>query len=297
LAVATLPTAPSLKTTLSFAELESKPKPAITMLVELAGRLPVFTVTTGVTIATCTAAPLLTLLVVTMAVRLPALVGFVEDVTVSEVGLAVVTLPTAPSLKVTLLLVSVLEKPKPAMVMVAALAARLAVFIVTTGVTVATWTAPLATPLVVTLAVKLPALVGLVEKGTVSDVALAVETVPIAPSLKATVLLPAVLEKPKPLMMICVALAARLLVFIVTTGVTVATWTAAPLERPFVSDTIAVRFPAVGGVLNDTVNWFAMAFVTVPVAPRLNVTVLFAAVVEKLVPLMMICVALAARLP
>ncbi len=38
--------------------------------------------------------------VVTTAVRLPAVVGLVENVTVSEVAVAAVTVPTAPSLKV-----------------------------------------------------------------------------------------------------------------------------------------------------------------------------------------------------
>ena len=80
-----------------------------------------------------------------------------------------------------------------------------------------------------TTAVRLPAVVGLVENVTVSEVAVAAVTVPIAPSLKATVLLPAVGSKPKPVMVIVVALAARLAVLLVTTGVTVATCTAVPL--------------------------------------------------------------------
>ena len=49
-------------------------------------------VTEGVTVATCTAAPLSTLSVVTTAVRLPA-VGAVVNVTVSEVAVAAVTMP------------------------------------------------------------------------------------------------------------------------------------------------------------------------------------------------------------
>ena len=64
-------------------------------------------VTIGVTVATCTAAPLLTPSVVTTAVRLPAVVGLVENVTVSEVAVAAVTVPTAPSLKTTVLLPAV----------------------------------------------------------------------------------------------------------------------------------------------------------------------------------------------
>ena len=57
-----------------------------------------------VTVATCTAVPLLTLLVVTTTVRLPAFFGLVENVTVIEVALAEVTVPTAPSLSTTVLL-------------------------------------------------------------------------------------------------------------------------------------------------------------------------------------------------
>ena len=45
----------------------------------LAARSAVLVVTTGVTVATCTAAPLLTLSVVTTAVRLPAVVGLVAE--------------------------------------------------------------------------------------------------------------------------------------------------------------------------------------------------------------------------
>ena len=86
------------------------------------------------------------------------MVGLVENVTVSEVAVAAVTVPTAPLLKTTVLLAAVGSKPKPLMVIVVALAARLAVLLVTTGVTVATWTAaPLLTPSVVTTAVRLPA--------------------------------------------------------------------------------------------------------------------------------------------
>ena len=94
-------------------------------------------VTTGMTAATCTAVPLLTPLVVTMAVSGPALVGFVENVTVSEVAVAAVTVPAAPSLKATVLTPAG-SKPKPLMVIVVALAARLLLLEVTTGVTVAT---------------------------------------------------------------------------------------------------------------------------------------------------------------
>ena len=82
--------------------------------------------------------PLLTLLDVTTAVKLPAVVGLVENVTVKDVALAVVTVPTAPLLNTTVLLAAVVSKPNPAIVTVAASAARFAVLLVITGVTVAT---------------------------------------------------------------------------------------------------------------------------------------------------------------
>ena len=76
----------------------------------------------------------------------------------------------APLLKVTVLFAGAGSKPKPLMVTVVALAARLAVLLVTTGATVATCTGvPLLLPLVVTTAVRLPSAVGLVPKVTVSD--------------------------------------------------------------------------------------------------------------------------------
>ncbi len=120
--------------------------------------------------------------------------------------------PEAPSLKLTVLLPAVGSKPKPLIVIVVAFAARLAVLVVTTGVTVGylRLTAPLLTLSVVTTAVRLPAVVGLVVKFTVSEVAVAAVTVPTAPSLKTTVLLAAVVSKPKPLMVTVAALAARL---------------------------------------------------------------------------------------
>ncbi len=160
-------------------------------------------VTTGVTVATCTAEPLLTPSEWTMAIRLPAVVGLVENVTVSEVALAVLTVPTAPSLKATVSLEAVAPKPKPLIVIWDALAARLAVLDVTDGVTVATWRAvPLLSLSVVTMAVRLPAVVGSVVNVTVSADVLAVFTVPTAPSLNVTVSLAAVGSKPKPLIVI-----------------------------------------------------------------------------------------------
>ena len=109
----------------------------------------------------------------TIAVRVPA-VGFVENVTVSEVAVADVTAPTAPLLKATTLSSAVVLKLVPAIVMVDALAARFDVLAVTVGTepfatTVATLTAvPLDRVLVVTDAFKLPVAVGLVVIVTVS---------------------------------------------------------------------------------------------------------------------------------
>ena len=58
--------------------------------------------------------------------------------------------------------------------------------------------------------------------------------------------------------------------------------------------TVAVRLPRDGAVSKVTVNWVAVALVTVPV-PVLRTTVLLAAVVLKPVPAMVSVVALLAR--
>lgn len=165
------------------------------------------------------------LLLVTTAVRSIAVAGVVENRTVSDVGEADVTVPTAPSLNTTVLFAAVVSKPNPLIVSVVASARRLDVLAVTTGVTVATWTAdPLLWLFVVTTAVRLPADVGDVERFTVSVVAVAAVTVPTAPLLKTTVLLAAVVENPTPLMVSDVPFAARRRVeFAVTTGITDAT--------------------------------------------------------------------------
>src|SRR5437879_5284757 len=131
--------------------------------------------------------------------------GFVEKVTVSEVVVAAVTVPTAQSLKTTLLLAAVASKPVPVMEIVLAVAVRWLVLIVTVGAviaveTVATCTAaPLLAVLFVTTAVRFPTAVGLVENVTLIVVAVAAVTVPTAPSLKTTVLCAATGSKPKPL--------------------------------------------------------------------------------------------------
>ena len=81
--------------------------------------------------------------VVTTAINCPVAAGGVLNVTVSEVAVAAVTVPTGvvePSVNVTVSLPAVGSKPWPLMVSVVASAARLAVLLVTTGVGVATCT-------------------------------------------------------------------------------------------------------------------------------------------------------------
>ena len=70
--------------------------------------------------------------------------------------------------------------------------------------------------MVVTVAVRLPADVGLEEKVTVKEVAVAVVTVPKAPSFNTTELLTVVVSKPKPRIVNVVASAAKLDVLLVT---------------------------------------------------------------------------------
>jgi hypothetical protein len=225
-------------------------------------------------------------LVLTTAVSDPAEVGFVENVTTIEFAVALVTVPTAPLLKVTTLLASTVSKPKPAIVTVAESAARLVVALVTTGRTDATWTAlPLPKVFEVTTAVTLPAAVGPVVNVTVKAVAVALATVPTAPLVRTTVLFAAVGSNPKPLMISVVASAAKLVVLLVTTGVIVAICVALP-ATPLVV-TVAVSAPAdVGRVEKVTVNEVEVAEVTEPTAPLSKVTVLFPTTVLKPKPLM-----------
>ena len=225
-AVVTVPIAPLLNTTTLLAATELKPKPLIVIVEALAAKLVLLLVITGITLATCRAKPLVKLLVVTTAVKLPTAVGFVDKVTVSAVAVAAVTVPTAPLLKATVLLPGVVSKPKPLIVTVLALASKLATLVVTVGVTVATCTAtPLLTLLVVTTAVRLPAVVGLVDKVMVNEVVVAAVTVPTAPLLNTTVLRLAIGSKPRPVIVSVVALAAWLAVLAFNVGDKVATWT------------------------------------------------------------------------
>ncbi len=218
----TVPTAPLLKVIVVSRGVAEKPKPLITTDELLAPKLAELDVTTGVTRATCTAAPLATPLVVTMAVRLPA-EGFVVSETVRRVEVALVTVPTAPLLNVTVLLAAVVSKPVPAIVKLAALAARLAVDAVMVGAIAATCiAAPLLIEFVVTTAVKLPA-EGFVPKVTVNAVAVAEVTVPTPPLLRTTVLLAAIGSNAKPLITNVVALVESAAALRVTDGVIRAT--------------------------------------------------------------------------
>jgi hypothetical protein len=162
---------------------------------------------------------------------------------------------------------------------------------------VATGTAlPLLTVLVVTTAFNIPALKP-PKPVTVKVVAVAAVTVPLPAGVKTTVLLPAVDENPKPLIVRVVAPIAKLAVLLVITGITVATWTALPLEPPSLV-TMAVSGPALAGrVESATVNWVAVAAVTVPTALLLKTTVLLAATRSKFVPAIVRVAVLAARLP
>lgn len=279
-AAETVPMAPFVSVTVLFAAVGSNPNPLIVKMLASAARSTELLVTTGVTEATWTAAELLIPPVVTVAVNDPAVAGLVEKETVIEVALAEVTSPTAPLFKEMMLLATVGSNPNPLMTSVDPVAARFAVLLVTTGITVATLTAePLPRVLVVTTAVRFPAVVGGVESVIVSEVAVAVVTVPTASLLNTTELLAATGSKPNPEIVNVVALAARLTLLVVTTGTMVATCTAEPLLMLFVVTT-AVNVPAVAGkVVNVTDSVVAVAESTVPTAPLLNVTVLLAAVV------------------
>jgi hypothetical protein len=120
-AAVTVPVAAPLKVTVFPVAVGSNPYPLIVIVAAFAAMLDVLLVTTGTTEATCTGLPLLAPSVVTTAVRMPA-VGCVENVTVSDVAEAEVTVPTAPLLKTTVLLLAVVSNPEPMMAIVLAFA-------------------------------------------------------------------------------------------------------------------------------------------------------------------------------
>ena len=291
-ALDTVPIAPLSKVTTLFAATVPKPKPVMVTDAASIAMLVVVLVITGVTLATFTDPTLLVdmlvtgLLTETMAVRLPDVVGLVVMLTVNDVLLAAVTTAAAPLLNVTELLAAVGSKPKPLMVRVVAFAASDGVLAVTIGLTLATCTAePLFTPLVVTTAVRAPASgftsVNGASKLTVSRVAVAAVILPIAPELKATVLSLAVVLKPLPIMKSSSAFAAILFpAFAETTGVTEAICENAPkLPAPIL--TLALSGPATVGLV-ESVTASDVAdkplALTVPTAPLVNSTTLFAAV-------------------
>lgn len=220
----TVPTAPSLKTTELLAAVASNPKPLMVNVVTLAARSDVTLVSTGMTVATCTASPFITPLIVTRAVKLPAEVGAVDRLTVSTVDVAAVTVPTAPLLNVTILLAAMESNPTPLIVMLLALAGRLADSLATTtGTTDAICTPELPVkPLLMIVAVRFPDF-GLVMNVIASEVAVDAVTTPVAPLLKVTTFLDAIGSNPNPLIVSVLALANRLVTLLVRTGVTTAT--------------------------------------------------------------------------
>ena len=132
-AAVTVPEPEGDKATLLWLATESKPKPLIVMEVALVKIAVAAEVTTGLTVATWTGAPLLTKGFETTAVSDPAVVGLVEKVTVNEVVLPDVTVPTAPSLKVTVLLAGTGSKAVPVMTIEVAVANKLDADEVTLG--------------------------------------------------------------------------------------------------------------------------------------------------------------------
>ena len=219
--------------------------------------------------------------------------GRVEKDTVSEVVVAFVTVPMAPLLKVNTLFDAVVLKPKPLMVIVDSSPPRVVVLLLIKPIMLATCTPEaLETELVVTVAVKLPTEVGLVLNVTVSRVAVALVTVPIAPLLKETTFREATGSKPEPFISRVDALIPIFAVLVVTKGTTDAICTAVPLETELVV-TWAVKLLAAGFLPSAkvTVSDVAVAAVTVPSAPLLKTTVLFASVVSNPKPAIVTVVA------
>lgn len=147
--------------------------------------------------------------------------------------------------------------------------------------------------MVVTTACKLPSVVGLVVRLMVSEVVVAALTTPIAPLLKLTVFSASVVLNPKPLMVTVDTFAPMLVAFGVTIGAMVATRIGLPLET-LLTVTMALRRPADGRLVSRTVREVVLAAITVPTAPLLSVTVLFAAVASKPAPAIAIVVGFSA---
>jgi len=158
----------------------------------------------------------------TTAVRLPVAVGCVVNVTVNEFAeVTKVTVPKAPLLKATVLLLAVDEKFVPVIVIVEALMARFVVLGVTVGAAtmVATWVVLLIPPKDATTALRMPVVLGCVVRFTVNWVDVAEVIAPEAPLLKVNVLLLGVVSNPDPLIIkVSVALIARAAELRVTVG-------------------------------------------------------------------------------
>lgn len=164
----------------------------------------------------------------TIAVRLPAF-GLALKETVNVVAVALVTVPTAPLLKVTVFWLAVLLNPVLVIVTVVALAAIVVDVEVTVGAvdgatTCASCTAaPLERPLEVTEPLRAPTAAGLLVTRIVSEVVEAAVTRPVALPTKVTALVLATGLNPNPRMIRLVPLRDMLAVLAVTTGLIVAT--------------------------------------------------------------------------
>ena len=125
-AMAGVPTAPKEVKATEFVVVVEKFVPVIVTVFALSARLVVVAVTVGdaTTVATCMAPLLPFPATVTFAVKLPSEVGVVVNVTTNCVIVdPTFTVPTAPRLKTTVLLVLVVEKFVPVIVTVVALCA------------------------------------------------------------------------------------------------------------------------------------------------------------------------------
>ena len=143
--------------------------------------------------------------------------------TVSEVVVADVTVPTAPLSKTTVLFAAIGSKLVPVIVSVVAVAAMLVAVTVTVGETLAIAVAALLNPPVVTTTDKGPPTSGNAASVTLSDVEVAAVIIPTAPWLKAMELFVIVESKPKPAIVSVLVPAAKSVVLDVTLGATLAT--------------------------------------------------------------------------
>ncbi len=159
----------------------------------------------------------------TTAVKAPAVVGFVENVTVSEVVVADVTVPTAPLSKTTVLFAAIGSKLVPVIVTVVVVAAMFVIVDATVGDTLAMAVAALLKPPVVTMTDSGPPTSGNAARVMLSDVEVAAVIIPTAPWLKEMELFVIVESKPKPVIVKVLVPEARSVVLDVTLGTTVAT--------------------------------------------------------------------------